>query len=333
MQKMIPSEKFASFRMGRWNELQLIISNLNKNKGKNLSTEQINKFPEIYRSTCADLAQARMKKLSPDLIEYLNTLVGQAHHFIYSIQPLKTKQISFYLKKTLPNLLKQTFPYVLLSFLIFFTSMIVSGFYIYSNPDQVHKIVPKNVVEMMEESYSESVREGRSAAMSGYMTSYYIQHNSTIAFYSFAAGVLAGLGSIYFLLYNGIFLGAIAGYICSLGYAKNFFTFVLAHSVPELFGLVLAAGAGIYLGFTLIKSTRNKRITELKKNLGKILGLLVTAAFLLVIAALVEGLISGSTVSIIFRVIVSLSLFSLLLFYFGVFPLIIKKKELRAADE
>lgn len=333
MPKKIESNQFASIRMWRWSELQTIIDLLSRKNRKSLRDEQIKKFPELYRSTCADLAQARMRSLTPDLIEYLNNLVGQAHQFIYSRAPLKRRQVGYFFKKWLPGILFRTWPFVLLSVLLFTISSVASGIYIYNNPEAIGRVVPETVVLLMTESYSESITEGRSLGMSGMMTSYYIQHNSTIAFYSFAAGVLGGLGTLYFLIYNGIFLGAIAGYISRLGYSANFFTFVTAHSVPELTGLVLAAAAGFYLGYVLIKSTRKKRLNELKIHLGDILGLVVVSSILLLIAAFTEGMISGSTLPVWFRISVAVLLAALLIFYFVFIPVRQRRKHRRDADE
>ena len=333
MPRKIASEQFASIRMWRWSELQIIIDLLKSKSRKNLSNEQVMKFPELYRSACADLAQARMKNLAPDLIEYLNTLVGQANQLIYSRPPIRKRHISHFFKIYLPETMFRAWPFVLLSAFIFIASAVISGVYINNDPQSAGRLVPESVLELMEQSYSETIDEGRSLGMSGFMTSYYIQHNSTIAFYSFAAGVLGGIGALYFLIYNGIFLGAIAGYIISLGYSKNFFTFVLAHSVPELTGLVLAAAAGFYLGYNLIKSTRKKRLEDLKSHLNNILSLVVTAAILLFIAAVIEGTISGSAVGLVFRIITAVIMLGSLGFYFLAVPLMRHARERRIMNE
>ena len=45
------------------------------------------------------------------------------------------------------------------------------------------------------------------------MFGYYIRNNIGVAFQCFAGGLFAGLGTLFFLAYNGAFAGALAGYL------------------------------------------------------------------------------------------------------------------------
>ena len=43
------------------------------------------------------------------------------------------------------------------------------------------------------------------------MFGFYIRNNIGIAFRTFASGIFAGLGSVFFLALNGVFIGVAAG--------------------------------------------------------------------------------------------------------------------------
>ena len=61
------------------------------------------------------------------------------------------------------------------------------------------------------------------------MFGFYISNNIGVAFQCFASGLAAGFGSIFFLVYNGAFVGAVAGYLTERGLGDTFFSFVVTH--------------------------------------------------------------------------------------------------------
>jgi len=69
-----------------------------------------------------------------------------------------------------------------------------------------------------------------------------------IGFQTFAGGLLAGVGSVWFLAANGVVIGAVAGYLTEIGYSETFWSFVAGHSSLELLAIVLSGAAGLRLG-------------------------------------------------------------------------------------
>ena len=74
------------------------------------------------------------------------------------------------------------------------------------------------------------------------MAGFYVNNNVGIAFRCFAYGAFFGIGSMFILLFNGIALGTITGFIVSEGHAANFFSFVLSHGSFELTAIVIFWG-------------------------------------------------------------------------------------------
>ena len=66
------------------------------------------------------------------------------------------------------------------------------------------------------------------------MFSYYVMHNIGIAFQTFAAGLLFGLGSVFFLIFNGLVIGAVSGHLTDIGYGQTFWSFVIGHGAFEV---------------------------------------------------------------------------------------------------
>ena len=73
------------------------------------------------------------------------------------------------------------------------------------------------------------------------MASQIIANNVQVTFAAFAFGALAGLGTLFLLVTNGIFLGGVAGIGTLL------LAFVAPHGVLELTAIAIAGGAGLLL--------------------------------------------------------------------------------------
>jgi uncharacterized membrane protein SpoIIM required for sporulation len=326
MESRTKSERFVRSKKAQWLQLHAILLTLNHQGFRALSEEAKLSFPRLFRLTCADLAEAKMLRLSPDVLDYLNQLVGQAHKYLYSFPPLKKAQLKNFFTRQLPQVVLENWQFVILAALLFFGSYALTFLVVRPNPSAASLIIPEAVLEQMEESYQAAMTEERSVTQKNYMVSFYIQNNVSIAFASFALGVLLGIGTIYLLIYNGIFLGAISGYIIGLGYQRNFIAFITAHSVLELTGLVLSGAAGLALGFAIIKATKYYRRDWLALQRQNILTLVAASALMLFLAAGIEGMLSPSLLPYPVKAGVAICSLGLLGGYFGLCPVLLGRK-------
>ena len=128
------------------------------------------------------------------------------------------------------------------------------------------------------------------------MTGFYVWNNIGIAFRCFATGVLFGLGSVFFLVYNGLTIGAVAGLVTAAGHGKNLLTFTCTHGAFELTAIVISATAGMVMGYALVDTRGRTRFGSLRARGRDIVYLVMGAALMLAVAALIEGFWSPSGV-------------------------------------
>ena len=320
------SERFVGEKRLQWLQLRMILIKIRDLSYSSLQDEEIAEFARLYRLACADLAQARTLKLSPDVLQYLNNIVGQAHKYLYSFQPVRGSQVKEFFTATLPGILRQHKNVVLLAALFFFVPYLVTFFLCLMDPDKAALLIPGPWLEQIAESYKETMADGRGVAMSTAALSFYIYNNVSIAFFSFAGGVLFGLGTIYFLVYNGISLGAISGYITAQGYGKNLLVFITAHSVLELSGLVVAGAAGLLLGYTIIKASKFTKKDQLARQRTHIFTLVCAAALMIACAAALEGWVSPQPLPYPLKLTAAVCSAAFLVYYFGLLPLKREKK-------
>ncbi|MCP4181121.1 MAG: stage II sporulation protein M [bacterium] len=319
------SERFVDSKKESWKNLQIILIKISKKGIKKLTIEEIERFPRLYRKTCQDLAEARMLNLSPDVLEYLNNLTGQAHYHLYFIKPLTGKDLGSFFNNKLPFALLKNLTVVLIALVMFWGSGIVTYYAVLANPEVAEKFLSTSMLDFMEEMYEEPISTtGRTAGERSQMSAYYIQHNISIAFLCFATGIFFGLGSVYFLLYNGVFLGCIFGHLTNKGLGSHLWEFVTAHSFLELNAIAIAGAAGLLLGFSILKSWKAYSPDCLKGSRNNILLLVAAAAIMLFFAALIEGNLSPSTLEYKYKVYTAILSIILSSFYFIVFPIIKK---------
>jgi uncharacterized membrane protein SpoIIM required for sporulation len=150
------------------------------------------------------------------------------------------------------------------------------------------------------------------------MFGYYIMNNTGIGFRTFAGGILFGLGTLFFLIYNGLFIGAVAGHLTHAGYIVPFYSFVAGHSALELIAIVLSGAAGLKLGLALLRPQRMTRMHSLKASASTILPMVYGAASLFIMAAFVEGFwSSNAAIDPLIKYTVGIALWILVLGYFG----------------
>ena len=98
------------------------------------------------------------------------------------------------------------------------------GLLVYGRPELILSVVSAETAASFEDMYSpaaESIGRVRTASTDWIMFGYYIRNNIGISFQCFAGGLFAGLGTLFFLAYNGAFSGALAGYLAARGLRRR----------------------------------------------------------------------------------------------------------------
>jgi uncharacterized membrane protein SpoIIM required for sporulation len=126
------------------------------------------------------------------------------------------------------------------------------------------------------------------------MFGFYIRNNIGISFQCFAGGLFAGLGTLFFLAYNGAAIGGVAGYLTERGLYVTFFPFVATHSAFELTAIVLSGAAGLRLGQAIIAPGRMGRRQALVAASRGAAVILYGVVAMLLIAATIEAFWSSA---------------------------------------
>jgi uncharacterized membrane protein SpoIIM required for sporulation len=140
-----------------------------------------------------------------------------------------------------------------------------------------------------------SIGRTRTASTDWMMFGFYIRNNVSVAFQCFAGGLFAGLGTLFFLAYNGAVSGAVAGYLTERGLSPTFYSFIATHSAFELTAIVLSGTAGLRIGHALVAPGRLTRLQSLVPAARDSAVLLYGVTAMLLVAAAIEAFWSSAT--------------------------------------
>ncbi len=254
-------------------------------------------LPEAYRRLCRHLALARRRCYTAGLVQRLNGLVAAGHRTLYASAPGLGPQWGRFLTGGLARRTRALARPVLVAAGLLLLPFALLPPVIRHHPDAACLLVDPGALARAESMYQPgALRLGRpgGAPADVAMFGFYIWNNIRINFQAFAGGLLVGLGSLAVLLVNGVQGGAVAGHLAQAGLGAQFWPFVATHSALELPSLVLAGGAGLHLGWSLLAPGRRSRRRALEEAAQDAMPLVFGAALMDVLAACLEAFWSAN---------------------------------------
>ena len=251
----------------------------------------------LYRRACDHLALARARSYPAYMIDRLERMTARAHQAIYYRPEFGLTRLGHFVTHQFPLAVRAHAGYVAAAAATFFLPAIVIGLLVYWRPELILSVVSSETASSFEDMYSstaESIGRTRTASTDWMMFGYYIRNNVSVSFQCFAGGLFAGVGSLFFLAYNGAFAGALAGYLTARGLSPTFYSFISTHSAFELTAIVLSGAAGLRIGHALLAPRRFTRIQSLVRAAQDAVVLLYGVTAMLLVAAAVEAFWSSA---------------------------------------
>ena len=279
-----------------WQRLEELLKLLDGSSLRRLHREEVRELGKIYRRTSSDLAVARAESRDPRLINYLNSLVIRAHGRIYQADPEGGSRITAFFAQDLPRTFRRTWRYTAVSFSVFALFSVI-GFMGTKYDPEFSELMGVSPVwrEMNIETkrhWWERLNEANQVGASGILT-----NNIQVTIYTFAFGALFGVGTLFFLAFNGANMGSVLSLTYGAGFGNDLLTFMVGHGVIELSCIFIAGGAGLLIGSALVMPGDLSRADALKSRGKDAVLLMMGVALLLVVAGIIEGFISPAPIN------------------------------------
>lgn len=312
-------ERFVTRKSDRWDQFDTMAGRATRNGLDSFQAAELPEFAARYREVAADLARARTYRAPGAVLTRLERLVAAGHNTLYRDDRRTGRQLWRFVTRECPAGVIEARRTVLFAFLIFALPAAAGFLLLKERPALAQELLPATILDRAAagqarqqagHGYFEAETEDRPMMASAIMT-----NNIQVAFFSFAGGILAGVGSLILLGYNGLVLGAISGHFANMGLLGYLWTFVIGHGVLELFAIWVAGAAGFLLGRALLAPgdlTRGEALVLKGRLAMRMIG---TVIVLLVVAGLIEGFISAGTAPLPYRLAVSTASLVFLLAY------------------
>lgn len=306
------SNQWLKKRKPHWTRLETLLQAAAKHGVHNLSHGELQELGLLYRQTAADLSTLREDPSGAHLTRYVNQLLGRAHNTIYSGKKSSAFEVLRFFFVSYPRVFRQSIGYTVLAFALFALGTVLGFMLTTTRPEFMHHLLGPGMVATIErrEMWTHSIVAIKPLASSAIMT-----NNMSVAFLTFAAGITAGLGTIYMMAMNGLLFGVIATACWLAGMSTSLWSFVAPHGVLELPAIFIAGGAGLMLARALLFPGTLSRRDSLAVTGVQAVKLVVGTIPLLVIAGVIEGFISPSNLPAALKFALAAVLAALLVVY------------------
>jgi len=315
-------------RRPHWERLEQLMDRVQHAGLRSLNRGELRELGLLYRQAASDLAVLRADVSSVHFAGYLNQLLARAHNTIYSGHKTSHSAALRFFRDTYPQVFRKDFNYVLFAFVLFLGGAVIGAILTLQDPDFRLKIIGPEMVQTIErhEMWTHSIVAIKPLASSSIMT-----NNLSVAFMAFAAGITAGLGTIYMIVFNGVLIGVIGIACAQAGMSLQLWSFVAPHSVLELPAIFISAGAGLRIASGLLFPGVLPRRESLAIAGREAVQLLLGVVPMLLIAGVIEAFLSPTELSVRMKFLFAASLFTLLVAYLS--GVTVKRKTADAAEE
>ena len=263
----------------------------------------------LYRQVAADLSVLRQDSTARTYAVHVNQLLARAHHIIYSGRKTNLLTLFRFLRDQYPAIFQRQIGYVLVSLLITMAGGLFGAVVTTSRPEFMRHLLGPEMIATMErhEMWTKSV-----VSVAPMESSFLMTHNLTVSFGAFATGIIFGLGTLYFMAFNGLLLGVIGAACYHYDMSLSLWSFVAPHGSLELPSIIIAGAAGFRLGHAMLFPGALRWKDSIARGGIEATQLVSGIIPLLVIAGCLEGFFSPSDAPVWLKFTVGGLLFTLL---------------------
>jgi uncharacterized membrane protein SpoIIM required for sporulation len=306
------SARWIETRKPHWERLQRLLQQCGSGGTRGLSRADLRELTLLYRQVAADLSTARSDASSTHYARYLNQLLGRAHSIIYSGKRTSPLSIFRFFAEEWPAIFWRLKPYVIVSTALFCACALAGSLLTLRNEDFALQVLGPGMIDSIErgQMWTHSIVGIEPVASSTITT-----NNISVAFTTFAMGITAGIGTLYMIAFNGLLIGVVGAACGSHGMSLALWSFVVGHGSLEIPAILIAGAAGLRIGTGMLFPGSYSRRDSIRIAGREAVKLELGTIPLLIVAGLVEGFISPSSIAIPMKFGLGAGLFTLLVLW------------------
>ena len=286
-------ERFLDERQPGWTGLEALLREAGA-KPERLGPERLRLLGRLYRAAAADLAFARRAFPHDPVTRRLERLVIDGRQAVYAHSGNRRSLWWFLHTGYWQRVLERPWP-LAIAVLLLFGPLVLAAVWAMDDPAAAIGIVPGEFQGAAEPGGGAgALSAGDQSALSTQI----FTNNIRVTFLAVAGGILGGLGTAAVTIFNGGMIGAIIGLTIENGQSSELLRLIVPHGVLELSCILVAACAGLRIGWALVEPGTLTRGQSLRREAGPAVEIVLGTMPWLVLAGILEGFVTGTVRSL-----------------------------------
>jgi uncharacterized membrane protein SpoIIM required for sporulation len=260
------------------------------------ATKDPDELADNFIQITDDLAYAKTFYPKSKTTAYLNGLASKFHQSIYKNKSEKGNRFISFWQFELPILFKTYQKQVMYSFIFFIVFCLMGALSAKYDDNFVRLIMGDAYIDQTNANIAKGDPFGVYKSQGEVVMFFGIAANNIyVSLVTFAAGIIFSVGSVYFLLRNGLMLGSFQYYFFSKGLGMKSVLVIWIHGTLEISAIVIAGAAGLVLGNSILFPKTFTRMVSLKKGAADGMKIAVGLVPIFIVAAFFESFVTRHT--------------------------------------
>lgn len=276
---------FVKQNAEKWKELENTLNSASKAPADEIA--------DRYIQVTDDLSYAATFYPQSNTTRYLNSLSTKIHSAIYKNKREQSSRFITFFIQEIPLAVYESRKELLIAFIAFMLSVGIGLFFSIDNEDYVRGIMGDAYVDMTLANIEKGDPMGvYKDIFPGQMFTMIAINNITVSFIIYTYGLFLTVGAIMKLLQNGIMVGAFIGFFIHKGFLKLCLTAIFLHGALELSAIVIASGAGMVVGNSILFPGTYSRAESIRRAGKRSIKIVVGLVPVFIIAAFFESFVT-----------------------------------------
>ncbi|MFV0329197.1 MAG: stage II sporulation protein M [Dysgonomonas sp.] len=310
---------FVKQNRDKWQQID------NETNGRDIPAETL---ADNFIELTDDLSYARTFYPKSQTVRYLNQLAGRYFINIYKYRKKEKGRFLRFWKEEIPLIVYKRRKYLLYSFIAMFVGVLLGIFSLEQDSSFASLILgPGYVNQTLENIESGDPMAIYKSSDEAPMFFFISTNNIKVAFFAFILGVLGSVFTVYIMFSNGVMLGVFQYFFFKKGLLFSSAISIWLHGTLEISAIIIAGGAGMLLGNSLLFPGTYSRMVSLQYAAKDAVKIVVALVPVFLVAAFIESYLTRLTEMPVYFNLTIIGLSALfIIWYFIYYPYSLNKK-------
>lgn len=278
---------FVKQNREKWQKIDI------QNKDKAIPAETL---ADNFIELTDDLSYARTFYPKSQTVRYLNQLTGRYFIDIYQFRKREKGRFVRFWKEELPLIMYRYRKNMLYAFLFMFAGVLLGIFSQEQDSGFANYFLGPEYINMTEENIDKG--DPMAVYKSADKESMFFRiatNNIKVSFIAFIFGIFLSVGTVWVLFKNGVMLGVFQYFFYTKGLLGTSAAAIWLHGTLEISAIIIAGGAGMILGNSLLFPGSYRRVDALLRAAKDALKIVVGLIPVFAVAAFIESYLTRLT--------------------------------------